>query len=327
MDKLIDILKEVGKIKYSDDYILRIAKQYKHVRDFAKAHRSLYQAASDRGLMKDIWKFMEPLGNKFNRLVYVYTFPEEKDENGVPVKYAYVGLTGDENERDYQHNKETAKQLSPVLKHKQKSNNKPNKEVVSNGYIPYKEAQDLEREYMEKYRNEGWILLNTRQGGGLGGGKLKYTDTDLMNIAKQYSSVSEFVEKNKPAYNAASDRGILKNIIPHMSRKRVDYTEDNIRTIAKKYNNRTEFADNNPNAYAAARRRGILDDVCKHMTDIKYKKRTDQEILDIATKYKDVGEFRRSEPAIYQTAQRKGLLSTINQQIKDKVSPPVGNVK
>ena len=112
-----------------------------------------------------------------------------------------------------------------------------------------------------------------------------------------------------------------------MSRKRVDYTEDNIHTIAKKYNNRTDFADNDPNAYAAARRRGILDDVCKHMTDIKYKKRTDQEILDIGVKYKDMGEFKRSEPAIYQTAQRKGLLSTIDQQIKDKVSPPVGSVK
>ena len=327
MHKLIDILKEVGKIKYSNDYILGIAKKYKHVRDFAKAHRSLYQAASDRGLMKDIWKFMEPLGNKFNRLVYVYTFPEEKDENGNPIKYAYVGLTGDENERDYQHNKETAKQLSPVLKHKQKSGNKPNKQVVSNGYIPYKEAIDMECDYMQKYRDEGWILLNSRKCGGLGGGKLKYTDIDLMDIAKQYNSADEFYKGNKSAHTIASERGILKNITSHMSRKRVDYTEDNIRTIAKKYNNRTDFADNDPNAYAAARRRGILDDVCKHMTDIKYKKRTDQEILDIGVKYKDMGEFKRSEPAVYQTAQKRGLLATINQQMKDNVSPPVGNAK
>ena len=323
MYKLIDILNEY---KYSDDYTLGLAKQFKHMRDFKKAYPLVYRTALNRkDLMNRIWDLMEPLGNKFNKIVYIYTFPEEKDEDGNPVKYAYVGLTADKDRRAQQHKQDIEQKASPIITHMKKSGNTPAYKELSD-YIDYKRAVDLECSTMREYRANGWILLNKVECGGLGGGERKQSDDDLMNIAKNYNTVRDFREQDPKAYSLAAGRKILSNITKHMSREQASYTDDELRKIAKQYDTKDEFRKKNKSAYQSAWRKGVLDDISKHMKPLR-NVYTDQEILDIGVKYKGMGEFKRLEPAVYQTAQKRGLLATINQQMKDNVSPPVGNVK
>lgn len=109
------------------------------------------------------------------RHIYVYTFPPEKGEDGKAVKYAYVGLTDDLGKRHRQHvnpikkNIAGAKGSSPVFRYAQRVGIQPHKEVITTEPVTEKEAIDLECSTIEKYKQEGWTMLNLAKCGSLGG--------------------------------------------------------------------------------------------------------------------------------------------------------------
>ena len=98
---------------------------------------------------------MECVGNVYWRMLYVYEF---KDGS------AYVGLTCNYTRRKWQHLNEEA---DPVYKHIAKGNTEYDLIELSD-YIPKDDAAKLEDEYINKYRDAGWKMLNTRKGGSLG---------------------------------------------------------------------------------------------------------------------------------------------------------------
>jgi hypothetical protein len=109
------------------------------------------------------------------RYIYVYTFPPEKDENGKTVKYAYVGLTDNPGKRHRQHVNPVKKNIagskgsSPVFRYAQRVGIQPHKEIITTEPVTEKEAVDLECSTIEKYKKEGWTMLNLAKCGSLGG--------------------------------------------------------------------------------------------------------------------------------------------------------------
>ena len=77
--------------KYSDEELRTRAKEFKHRSEFKKFDKPAYSAAYARGILDDITTHMTPLGNLYNRLVYVYEFPQ--------VNAVYVGITYHEDRR------------------------------------------------------------------------------------------------------------------------------------------------------------------------------------------------------------------------------------
>ena len=147
-----------------------------------------------------------------DRIVYVYTFPEQTDEDGNRVKYAYVGITDKEGRRATEHKRTTGRKPSPVAKYAESIGIDPKsvsdyKKIVSldkegkPGYVDEGEAVKLEREYMAKYKADGWKLLNTAPGGSLGGG---YIDEDRV-----IEGIDQFLKD--PTSTNIEDLGLLSS--------------------------------------------------------------------------------------------------------------------
>jgi len=149
------------------------------------SYEGVYKAINFRRAMNerkiDMVKILAELGynplerREKPRHIYVYTFPPEEGGDGKAVKYAYVGLTDDLGKRHRQHVNPIKKNIagvkgsSPVFRYAQRVGVQPHKEVITTEPVTEKEAVDLECSTIEKYKEEGWTMLNLAKCGSLGG--------------------------------------------------------------------------------------------------------------------------------------------------------------
>jgi predicted GIY-YIG superfamily endonuclease len=136
------------------------ALKYSSKLDFIKNSKSAYIAASKNNWIDEVCGHMESCGNVLSRCVYVYEFPDN---------FVYVGLTCNEKRRQIEH---LQKLKSPVYLHIIKTNCQPKYKLISNNYIDVIQAQQLEKQTYEIYKNNGWFLLNSNRTGGIGSQKL-----------------------------------------------------------------------------------------------------------------------------------------------------------
>lgn len=93
---------------------------------------------------------------EYPRIIYAYEFSD---------KSVYIGLTKNIKIRNL--NRKNCKHDAVYL-HKQKTNLKP-KLIILTEFIPAQEAQIKEQEFIDKYFNENWNILNRYKAGSLGG--------------------------------------------------------------------------------------------------------------------------------------------------------------
>ena len=315
LDKITSHMTYGGK-KFSDDELEKIAKKYKTKKEFYTNERGAYSTASTRGILDNITSHMETLGSKSKRMVYSYEFP---DYNA-----AYVGLTCNEESRKLDHTscEVDRKKRSSVLKFILEKGVQPLYKNISKGYIDYKDAQNLEIKTIEKYKSEGWEVLNKVKGGGLGGAAFVVSNEEIENIAKNYNNKSDFKKLEPAAYQLASKRKLLSKITQHMSSKLTSLDFDDVMNTASKYQNKTEFSVNDPKAYSAAVRKGWIEDVSKHMTGNS--KFSDQELEKIAKNYKTKIDFKKGNRRAYSRAVARGIIDKISTHM---IKPPIHNLK
>lgn len=333
--------------KWKKEEVEKEAEKYETNRDFSKGSPLAYSAAVRNGWIEEIRKKFRPLGNRMNRMVYVYEFPD---------KSVYVGLTFDEKERQVGH---TIK--GTVFKYGEQTGQTPEFKKISVGYVPVKMAQNLENCTIEEYRSRGWKILNIAKAGGLGACERIWTKDKTKEESKKFETLKDFYEKspnahrvayeqnwldeimrdrgweyerkvwtkdeaeviakkyqyknsfkvNEPqAYSASLRNGWIDDITKHMEDRYTDWTFDMIQDIANKYKTRTEFATDNKTAYNAALRNNWLDEVTKHMTS-PYKKWTFEEIENLSKKYKTRTQFKKNERTPYEYGYRKGWIDII----------------
>ncbi len=79
-------------------------------------------------------------------------------------------------------------------------------------HIPAIEAQIEENNLIEKYKSDGWIMLNKVKGGSLGGSSIKWNIPLIIMESKKYRKISDFSKKSKGAYSASKRFNILNDI-------------------------------------------------------------------------------------------------------------------
>jgi hypothetical protein len=249
---------------FSDEELETAAKKYQNVSDFRDNDKNKEQQARRRG--EEFWNrvtaHMTPKGSYGNKMVYVYEFTE-KDENGndVPVA-AYVGLTGNIKQRREEHEKGIdrfgrVKDSSVTKFLKANPGTTFYFKELTNGYIPYVEAQELENKFENEYRNTGWLILNIAKPGSLGA-TFGISDEEIKNQIDQYTDYSEYIQ-NHSLVNRVKRRG-LKHLTKNLKRDREYRTDKEIIDFAMTYDNYTDFMnDAKKTVWQAAYKRGLLD--------------------------------------------------------------------
>jgi len=295
---------------YTDQELEDIAKKYKTKKEFDKYDSGAYQVAIRRG--KELWNritsHMEHLGSLRERMVYGYFFPESNS--------IYVGLTWNIEQRNEQHLvvDENEKQTS-VGKYINETGEQPQLLKFTN-YISPKEAQKKEDYYVDKFRNEGMIVLNRVKTGGLGKG-LKYSNEELRSLLSQIDDYKVLYKKHYRLYKAAKRRGkeFLNDVTKHMVKHQTNWTEKDVRELAKKYKTKSDFASAHHGAASFAKKHGFWAELFPKVIP------TAEEIISIAKEYDTQVQIGKEHPSLFHHAKQMGLLPNIMFKKSQKRGP------
>ena len=182
------------------------AKKYNSRSEFIRNSYQAYIVAKKNGWLDDYTWFEKRAINEKN--IYVVYYYEDKETNAV-----YVGLTNNLKRRHKQHCRGLLKhgeiKYDIVYKYWHDTLGKEVPEpIVLHKDIYAKDAQEYEKQYVEKFKREGKLVLNIAKTGSLGG-LGTWTKEKCYNEAKKYKSKSEFVKNSRSAYQASRRNGWL----------------------------------------------------------------------------------------------------------------------
>lgn len=201
-----------------------VAKQYNRRSIFAEQSPYEYGFLMRNQKLNEACSHMEIVGNKEHRLIYVYLFQINE------LKYAYVGLTYDLEKRHQVHCRR-----GTVYKFSIEHNVNIPLPIKLTDYMDKNISSLKEGEFVELYKKKGYIILNKKETGGLGGNMRhkEYTLSDLKNIASKYKNRTEWKREDYPSYYYASSRHIIDEVFTtttHTGPKRY-YTYDKVKEI------------------------------------------------------------------------------------------------
>jgi predicted GIY-YIG superfamily endonuclease len=267
LTKLINYKKGFRISYYSDEFLIEKGSRYDNPKQFIDSEPNIYSAAQKRNILKDIKYKVGYIGNKKKRLVYTYTFSDN---------HIYVGLTYNDNKRELEHR---VNGKSAVSKHIKKTGLTPEKNIISDGYIDSDKAQTLEEETRLHYISNGWVVLNKVKAGGLGGNTVKWTESVIREVSKNYNTREELKDNVGNGFiTVAKKLGIYDEITKHMNYMVNYFTKDEIISKAKNYRTIQEFRKENESMYVHVHRNNLEDEVYKHMENGKC-----EYILDLET--------------------------------------------
>jgi predicted GIY-YIG superfamily endonuclease len=210
-------------------------------------------------ILKNKWFYMfcHMVKNTDNdkRCIYAYEFTDNS---------VYIGLTKNIKTRNNQHIKKGS-----VYQHIKINNNY--KIIQLSNYLDVETASKKEGEFVEKYKNDGWIILNKIKTGGIGsnGNKqrtLYWTKERCKEESLKYHIRSQFQTNSQSAYRSAQKNKWLDDICSHMKllRKPKNYwTKERCKIEASKYKNKNQFQKNICGAYMKSYICGWLNEFYK----------------------------------------------------------------
>lgn len=176
-------VKKATNVRHTDVELIAAAKKYSTVRDMKNENPALLLRIYVRGLKNEALSHMKPLGDRKHRMIYAYEFPDNS---------VYVGLTYDLEKREEGHK---SKPNSAVRKHIEATGLTPIRKTLTE-FVPVEEARFLEGYYVEKYKSEGWNILNVVATGGIGGKQLvQVKDSIVIELANQGLTAKEIQSK------------------------------------------------------------------------------------------------------------------------------------
>lgn len=233
---------ERGASYWPEQRIRDVASKYQSLSEFRKKQWTAHSYAVKMGINKDLG--FKPIGNRMKRCVYVFEFQD---------KCVYVGLTWNADLRKNQH---LSNNKSPVYAHQCIC--KDYIFTIKENYISCKDAQKYEDFYINEYRQNGWILLNKRCGGALGGGDSKITDDMIKKESLKYRTRIELSKNNYTYYIIALERGLLNELF---GSRYIEYDINEIKQIASNYKMRSKFKAEHPGLYRYLSKCGRLDEL------------------------------------------------------------------
>ncbi len=150
---------------------------------------------------------MEPKASPYSGdyIIYAYEFSDH---------HVYIGLTFRAEQRRTEN-----KIRGPVKKHLLICPEHAYK-VVQNGLTNPVDTAHAEREWITKYRTEGWTVLNKSRGGGLGTIlRIKWTKDAVLAEAKKFKTKQEWINKSQASYRIAKRESWFEEASTHMPKR------------------------------------------------------------------------------------------------------------
>ena len=278
--------------RYTKEECRKEAKKYMHKKDFMEKSPQYYFRACSKHWIQDICSHMVPLSNSQNRKIYAFEFEDN---------YAYIGLSYNPVTREKEHLREKD---SIVYQHINETGSAYVFKILTD-FLEKEEASRQEDNWIHKYQEEGWKMLNRKHGGDLGGKRRKYTKKLCAEIAHKYDYKVDFIKHDKKAYESARIHGFLAEICSHMKPKRPTPTKEEMKALVSKYQSLKEFRIENLNAYNYIRNHGWAKELLSHLEQRIYW--TEEMVVAEAQKYNTLKEFRAKSPKAYDYARRHGI--------------------
>ena len=248
-------------------------------------------------------------GCKKDKCVYVYEFPDRS---------AYVGITTNIQRRTSDRKRRPE---DTVTRYTNESGLTPIHKQLTD-FIPVEKAVELEEEYVNKYKDNNWHILNKTKTGGVGGDILYWTKEKCLEEALKFNMKSDFNLHSKGAYDSCRNNGWLPEMYSHMKPfQRQYWTKERCELEALKYNTKSDFRKNSGGAYDASKRNKWLDEICQHIIIPVKKVWTLEECKQEALKYTTKYDFRTKSNNVYRIAsENKWLNECCSHMLKIKKS-------
>lgn len=192
-------------IHYSLEELQKEALKYNSRESFWNESKKMYNYAKKENLLNQICEHMIYYGISYERYIYSFEFPSSN--------YVYVGLTCSLNRRYQEH---LITENSSVYQHIKNTNEEFIFKVLTLDPLNIDEAPKMEQTFLEKYKSDGWNILNKVAAGSTGGMPKKWTEECLYNIALKYSNRKDFAKYDNKAYNTAMNKKLLNKLCMHM---------------------------------------------------------------------------------------------------------------
>jgi isopentenyldiphosphate isomerase len=175
----------------------------------------------------------------------------------------------------------------------------------------------LEKFYLEKYINLGYIKLNIKSTGNLGRNSLYWTKERCEEVAKLCHTKIEFIKTYNSAYNSARKHNWLDDICKHMivlKNPNGFWTiKENCRNEALKYKNKKDFKKS-IKAYLSSLDNEWMEEFFPSLFN-------KEKCKNEAIKYKTKKDFFKNNKSLYNIAYNRGWLNEICSHMFDKRKP------
>ena len=249
-----------SRIKWTYETCYAVAKQCKTKRDFEKAYGRAYQVARKNGWLQDyewlVSNRVDVINGEFDN-VYSYYFD---DYNAI-----YIGRTIRPRRRDREHIFNTKNDT--VARFAFEHNCPVPPMIILEDGLSLKKGQEREDYWINYYKEQGYIILNSaRTGVGIGSlgtiGGTKWTKGKCYKEAQKYTYRKEFQRGSVGAYTHALKMGWIKDYIWFNRPQNWNQKWDNNTCYeeALKYHTTGDFKLNSPRAYEVSRKKGWIKD-------------------------------------------------------------------
>lgn len=248
------------------------ALKYATKKEFNEKSMSACKVSYKNGWMEQISGHMSLYGSKYKRCIYSYEFIEDGS--------VYVGLTYNINERQINRNHDKKDQ---VTIHIDKTGYIPIRQQLTD-YIDVNMASKLENKYLEKYRSNGWKILNISKTGGIGGSTLYWTKEKCFEVVKQCNSRSEFQKKFRGAHSSSIKNGWIEEIrliLKCNKGNKIKYTKNICLEKSKQCKTRSEFKRKYKGEFDASYRNKWINEITAHMCRISKWTKEDCKIMSL----------------------------------------------
>ena len=230
------------------------ALKYKSKKEFAINSCSAYDSAYRHGWLDDYFWLNVIDNNIFTGkadCVYAYEF---KDRKAV-----YVGRTL--MKRQSERHKEHCEDTDLIKKYAVEIGVSVPPMKILQDNLTLNEGIKLEGEWLKRYIQNGWVILNKAKTGSIGSLKIWYFEK-CKKIAMKYQTLHDFRIKDKNAYRVAKDSGWLKKFdwLEHGILPGYWNNKENCIEESKKYKSRGEFCNGSNGAYNSALKHKWLDE-------------------------------------------------------------------
>lgn len=196
-----------------------LAKTCRNRTELAQKSSTAWKAANKHGWLKEFQEkyftsepSFQPL---YSRVHYVYAYEVSETRS------VYVGRTNDLKRRDRAHRNQT---LKDVLREHCEIHNIPiPTPIVLEDNLTAEESQEKENSWIEKYRNNGWSILNKAKTGAgvgsLGSTPRKWNYETCKCAAETCKNKEEFKKRFSRAHNVSRYNGWINEFFPFNSKR------------------------------------------------------------------------------------------------------------